>query len=628
MRSFDFYETLITRMAGRPSDIFAIVGERLTIQGFAELRIQAEVRARKSLGAEVTFDQIYEYLALPVELKRQAQLLEIELERTLVRPITSVLSKMRSGDLIVSDMYHRADLYREILKKLAPDVMPGAVIVSGSVGLNKASGKLWKKVIAEYPDLQNHVGDNPLADVKRAQQNGLRASHYHWASLNRYEAALASNGLDGSLMAGVSKSTRLSLIGAESSPSAVATVEAFSSVFGPLLYAFADWIIRACENAGINNVYFLARDGQLPFEICQRLTVSLGSNLECHYIYASRQALHLPGCKSIDDAESWLLENTPHLSLRVVADRAGVPLECVVDAASPVLAVGPEANIPMIERPVLKRVIRNPAFLAAFNESIRRVYEPAFDYYRAQGLQAKDTFAIVDVGWNGRMQSSFRSLLEKSSLTPKRILGLYLCLSHRLSSGRGDELRGFIADPERPSSASFFDQYRHVFEAALSADHPTTLRFLYREGKSVPCFGAPYPAKTREKILLQHASVNAFIENLLTVSDALGRPIQPSTGSVVENLMRFLSRPTRMDGKAFEDFLFVDGQTGTEMSPVCKVVSPMELFKRSRNLGYWREGSMSLSGLDRLLPVRTAMGRLRKAFRPGNVGVLKSHNQS
>lgn len=628
MRSFDFYDTLITRMVARPSDIFAIVGDRLRIGRFSELRIEAELTARRLLGAEVTFDQIYENLALPAKLKRQAQLLEIELESNLVRPITSVLSKMRSGDLVVSDMYHGAELYREILKKLAPDVLPGAVIVSGSVGLNKASGKLWKKVIADYPDLRHHVGDSPLADVKQARQNGLQASLYHGASLNRYEAALASNGLDGSLMAGVSKSTRLSLIPVDGSPSAVATIEAFSSVFGPLFYAFADWIIRSCENAGINNVYFLARDGQLPFEVCQRLVTSSGSGLQCRYIFASRHALHLPGCKSIDDAEGWLLDNTPHLSLSVIADRAGVPLECIVDAASGVLAAGPEVNIPMIERPLLKRVIRDPAFLAVFNESVRRVYEPAFAYYRAQELTEKDTFAIVDVGWNGRMQSSLRTLLEKGGAHPRRILGLYLCLSRRLTSGPEDELRGFIADPERPSSASFFDQYRHVFEAALSADHPTTLRFSYCDGKSVPCFGAPYPAETREKILIQHATVNAFIENLLTVSNALGRPIQASSGSIVENFMRFLSRPTRLDGKAFEDFLFADGQTGTEMSPVCKLVRPMELFKRSRDLGYWREGSLSVSGLDLLLTVRTAIGRLRRAFRSGNASVVKSHNQS
>lgn len=628
MHSFDFYDTLITRMVGRPPDIFAMIGDRLSLGHFSELRVEAEQRARRLLGAEVTFDQIYEHLALPVELKRRAQLLEIDLERNLVRPITSVLSKMRTGDLIVSDMYHSADLYREILKEFAPGVVPRAVIVSGSVGLNKASGKLWKKVIADYPDLKDHVGDNWTADVDQVQRNGLRATHYRGATLNRYEAALADEGLDGSLMAGVSKATRLSLIRVDSSPSAFATIEAFSSVFGPLFYAFADWIIRSCENAGIDNVYFLARDGQLPFEVCQRLLAGLGSKLHCRYIYASRQALHLPGCKSIDDAESWLLENTPHLSLRVIADRADVPLECIVDAASRVLAGGPEANIPMIERPLLKRVIRDPAFLEAFNESVCRVYGPAFTYYRAQGLTEKDALAIVDVGWNGRMQSSLRTLLEKGGACPKRILGLYLCLSRRLSSGPEDELRGFIADPERPSSASFFDQYRHVFEAALSADHPTTLRFSYCDGKSVPCFGAPHPAETREKILLQHASVNAFIENLLTVSNALGRPIRPSTGSITQNFMKFLSRPARLDGKAFEDFLFVDGQTGTEMSPVCKLVHPMELFKPSRDLGYWREGSLSVSGLDTLLTVRTAIRRLRKAFRSGNVGVVKSHDQS
>lgn len=618
MHSFDFYDTLITRMVGRPSDIFAIVGERLRIDRFSELRIEAELTARKLLGGEVTFDEIYDHLALPIELKREAQRLELEFERSLVLPVTPVLSHMRSGDLIVSDMYHQPDLYRGILKRLAPDIVPGAVMVSGTIRLNKATGQLWKKVVADYPDLRDHIGDNPLADVERARENGLHASIYRGASPNRYEAALADDGLDGSLMAGLSKSTRLSLIRADSSPSEAATIEAFSSVFAPLLYAFSEWIIRTCKDSGINDVYFLARDGQLPFEICQRIAASLGSNLRCRYIYASRQALHLPGCRSVDDAESWLLDNTPHLSLNVIADRADVPPECVANAAQRVLDVEPDTNIPTADRPLLKHVIRDPAFLKAFNESIRRVYEPAVDYYRAQGLQTKDSFAIVDVGWNGRMQSSLRSLLEKAGISPKRILGLYLCLSRRLRSRQEDELRGFLADPERPNSAAFFDQYRHVFEAAMSADHPTTLRFIYKEGGPVPRFGAPYPAKIRERILLQHSAVHAFIENTLTVSHARGRPLQTPADAIVKNFMRFLSRPTRQDGKAFQDFLFVDGQAGAEMEPVCKVVHAMELLRRSRTLGYWREGSLSVSGFERLLTARSTVARLRRAFRTGN----------
>jgi hypothetical protein len=611
MRSFDFYDTLVARMVANPADIFSLVGERLSIPDFRSMRIAAEVAARSALGGEVTFQQIYDYVPLASDLKERARSLEFDLERTLVVPVAAVSSQIRTGDLIISDMYHDESLYRDVLQRLVPGVVPGAVLISGSTGVNKATGGLWKRVTADYPAHQSHIGDNMLSDVSQARRNGLVADFFGGAMLNRYEMTLAKQGGDGSIIAGASRAARLSLIRSDTPPAEAATIEAFASVFGPLLHAFVHWIMSACAEEGIRDVYFLARDGQLPFRICSRLTAESNQDLRCHYIFASRQALHLPGCTVIEDAESWLLEDTPHLTLRIIAERACIPLDVIVAAAEPHIAVDPDHNLPPRDRQLLGSIIRDPLFVAAFIASVTRAVDPASAYYLSHGLASGGGVALVDVGWNGRLQRSLGALLEKSGHRPEQFLGLYLCLSKRLSNAPGDDLRGFVADPERSERVAFFDQYRHVFEAALSADHPTTVGFEFSDGAARPLFGQPYSPAMQQKIALQHATLDVFLDNLIALGRAAGRSILPSAESVTENLMQFLSRPTPSNGLAFEGFSFVDGQTGTETKPISRILRATELLKPTRDFGYWPEGTLSASGLGVVASIRRAVRRLR-----------------
>jgi hypothetical protein len=611
MRSFDFYDTLVVRMVANPADIFSLVGERLNIPDFRSMRITAEVAARSALGGEVTFQQIYDYVPLASDLKERARSLEFDLERSLVVPVAAVSSQIRTGDLIVSDMYHDEELYRDVLRRLVPGVVPGAVLVSGSTGVNKARGGLWKRVAADYPAHQSHIGDNMLADVSQARRNGLVADYFGGAVLNRYEMTMAKQGGDGSIIAGASRAARLSLIRSDSPPADAATIEAFASVFGPLLHAFVHWIMRACAEQGIRDVYFLARDGQLPFRMCSKLVAESGQDLRCHYIFASRQALHLPGCTSIEDAESWLLDDTPQLTLRMIAERACIPLDVVAAAAESHFVVGPDDNISPRERQLLRLVISDPLFVTAFIAGVARVMEPASAYYLSQGLASRGDVALVDIGWNGRLQRSLGALLKKSDHRPEQLLGLYLCLSKRLSNAPGDDLRGFLADPERPERVAFFDQYRHVFEAAMSADHPTTVGFEFSNGAARPLFGEPHSFAMVQKIALQHTTLDAFLDNLIALGRAAGRSILPSVESVTENLVQFLSRPTPSNGLALEGFSFVDGQAGDEAKPISRIVKVADLLKSTRDLGYWPEGTLSASGLEIVASVRRAVRRLR-----------------
>jgi hypothetical protein len=487
-------------------------------------------------------------------------------------------------------------------------------LVSGALGVNKATGGLWKKVATEYPTHEFHLGDNIFADVYQARRNGLVADHFVGSELNRYELTMAQHGGDDSIIAGASRATRLSLIRLDSLEDEVATIDAFASVIGPLILAFVHWVMRACETEGIRDVYFLARDGQLPFKLCSRLVAESGQELYCHYIYGSRQALHLPGCKTIDDASIWLFENPAHLTLRKIAERTCIPLDVVMETARPYMAVGSEDVIRKEELQLLDRVIHSPCFVAAFMASVNRAFEPAMAYYHAQGLASKRKFALVDIGWNGRLQRSLGALLEKSGHRPDRVLGLYLCLSRRPSANPWDELRGFVADPERSDLATFFDMYRGVCEAALSADHPRTIRFELIEGTPQPVFGELYPDGTKRRIALQHTVLAEFTEHIVALSRAASRLIAPSPVLAVDNFMKFLRHPRRSDGLAFQGFLIDGDQTGYEMSPIIRFIRASDLLMRRRELGCWPEGSLSASGYRVAAFFRRIWQGLRRKF--------------
>jgi hypothetical protein len=611
MRSFDFYDTVVTRLVAEPTDIFSLVGERIGVPEFRSLRIAAEATARASINREVSLRQIYDYLSLDANTKDRARRLELQLEEELIAPVTAVLSQVRTGDFIVSDMYHDESLFRNMLKRFAPSIVPGRVIVSSAVGTSKASGGIWKMLAAEYPSHEWHIGDNPVADVRRVRACGLKARHFTGAMLNPYEARLAKDGKDGSLIAGASRAARLSIMQRTTLPPETAAIEAFASVFCPILHAFVSWIVSTCESEGIKDVYFLARDGQLPFKIALTLAQERRQDTRVHYVYASRHALHLPGCSSIDGAESWLLDNTPHLSLRTIAERAAVPVEIVVSAAQPRLGCSPDENIPPAKRTRLREVIRDASFVDAFTASVDHAFGPAASYYLRQGLGTGERVALVDIGWNGRLQRSLGSLMEKASKQPTQILGLYLCLSRRAAALPGHQLRGFMADPERAQLAAFFDGYRHILEAAFSADHPSTVGFHFVGGDAQPVFGAPYTKTVHQRIALHHAVCEAFAQNVATLERAAGRPLIPSTSQAVKNLQLFLSQPRRNDGLAFIGFPFVGNQTGDEAKPICKYVTPADLLSDGRDRGYWREGSFSASGLSLVNALRRIVQRRR-----------------
>lgn len=617
MKSFDLYDTLLTRLVATPADVFRLVEDETGLIGFAQMRAAAELKARRKAGGrEITLAEIYAELGLDHERGEQAKAAELHFETVLVTGIVQNMEGLMAGDVVISDMYHSADTLKKVLSScLAEDRMP-TVLVSAELGKRKADGGLWDHLRTELPHLREHIGDNYMSDVRHPRRRGIKAVHFRDAELTHYERRYVDGSLDGSLVAGFARGARLACVSKGADPEERGLVGAFASVFAPVLVAFVEWVLEDCLRQGIRRVFFLARDGQLLYRIACELIEARALPLQPHYIYGSRQSLHLPGFTDIESAEPWLLENTPVLTLRDVAERAGLVPEQLAEIGQDhgLAGIDADTNIPTVKRACLKSLIRDDRVHDALAAASHERWEDAFDYYASAGLQPGHHVALVDVGWNGRMQGSLRKLLAKSESPEIRINGYYLCLSRALRVSELDQLDGFLHHPERSDEACFYDSYRGVIEAALSADHATTVAFARQDGKAVPLFGRQPTGAEVERVRLQQDVVMRFVSLMLHTERVLGRRIRIDRDNAVQNLRRYLTVPSRIDAMAFSSRDFFEGQVESRAQAITtRVGLGLDLLRRAR-LGLWPEGSVAASGLGMLLPALRTLRKLKSAI--------------
>jgi hypothetical protein len=614
MKSFDFYDTLFTRLVAEPAGIFRIMEEVLQIPGFAMRRQEAERAARRAKGgAEIDLAAIYRQLPLPATDLARVQSFELLLERQLLVPIRRNLNRVSIGDLVVSDMYLPPGAFESILANHLPEGVRPLLYVSSAVGHRKSDGSLWRVLRAKHPQIELHVGDSERGDVRQVRRQGLRAEHFRGAELNRYERRfVARQGLDGQLIAGVSRATRLSAPDTRDDAAELRSIdEVFSSVIAPLLVAFVESVLEDCIGRGIRDICFLARDGQVLFRIAQLIIAQRALPLQPHYVYGSRHALHLPGFSSIAKAETWLLENTPHLSLAEVAARAEIPLAIIREAGARLGLNDVEANIDSARRPLLKKLLEDPSIGDSLRTTSARKWETALAYYRQVGLLPGRELALVDVGWTGRMQASLRGLLDKAEGPVVTLRGHYLCLSSKLITSEHDSLVGFLNDPDQPTSKCPFDAYRCVVEASLMADHGTTLGFQSTAEGVQPVLGPPPSSQLLEAVERQQATVLRYVMLMLQVEKVRGVRIRWPKDLVSSNLLTMFRRPLPMEVQAFLGRAFFEGQADNLLKEVVRKVPFGTDWLRRHRMGLWPEGSLVASGGRPLLPLVRAARLLK-----------------
>lgn len=310
--SFDIFDTLILRRVLKPSDVFRLMApEVLKILSksknksidFPLERMKAERDARRDLmirdggdkAFEINFAQIYAQLQKNLKLtdKQTQQIQKLELETELkccvvhpkIKQVYDYCIQQKKQVWFVSDMYLSKSDIIKILKNAGykhKDISKN-VIVSSEYNATKHNGNLFKVLLEKskaHPRYILHIGDSLKADVLGARKNKIRSSYLrklfkpHHKKHHKYS---------------LSKSVQIAL----QDINKLEDKDYFSnlgySLIGPLMLQFCHWIYKDVKKRGIKKIYFLSRDGYLPYEAF-KILFGHDKEVEPIYLFASRRA--------------------------------------------------------------------------------------------------------------------------------------------------------------------------------------------------------------------------------------------------------------------------------------------------------------------------------------------------
>jgi FMN phosphatase YigB (HAD superfamily) len=655
---FDVFDTVITRGFARPADLFAEVAARLQRAGLIDGPVEAWVRLRLraerdlSRAGTATLGSIYAHLGercrWPTVERGRAMAVEVETELECHRPVPAAAKLIADARaqgravVFISDMYLPTSVIRSSLAAAGAWREGDRLYVSGEAGATKVHGKLYARVLADLgvtPAALTHIGDHPEADVAAPSRLGIRAHAFTQARLSRYEEVVADEGrLPTQFRTRLAAAMRLArLANTERGGAAGVIWDVSVDVIGPVLLGYVLWCVAQAKEAGLRRLYFLSRDGQTPFRIARQLPAAVSSGLEFRYLYASRQAWHPAAVTEIDDADcEWLFaQGGSSLTVGAIARRLNFDLHEFLGLLARAGWRRADGDSPLAgsQLTALREALRSPIALAAVRERVNACRAVLSDYLRAEGIADGTPYAVVDVGWNGRLQRSLSRVLAAAGARPAGgTVGLYFGLCRRARAFPDDRLLAYAYDFERDGQHLEGVLTGPLIEQFTEADHGTLTGYAAARGGVTPVLReARNEAALRWGFEHQQQGVARFAQEFMRLREAAG-PVEPRhwRDAALVLLAAFSLAPSAEEARVFGAFPKTDTQShddARELAPpftraeACgtaligqRRLSRARPFKAMPQ-SLWPGGSVARSGsalAGRLLRLRH--GLLAKAF--------------
>lgn len=278
VNSWDIFDTIIGRKCGTPARLWSLVGEQAGIEGFAEMRRNAEAVVQ-SAWRDYTIRDIYRQLARHSGFSNdQADDLcqaELAVECEQAFPIAQYARRVKPGDIAVSDMYLSVPQIQTILD--AAGIEKDLTIYATCHG--KAKGTIWRDVKARHT-IARHIGDNQRSDVQEPRRAGIRTEPAS-TEMDEHEKLYANHCED---LAWWIRYRRLS----ETYSGVIGNLKKAQIQFNmPLLLAWCHSLREFVSEKQASKVLFLSRDGCLA----QLLWDTIYPKIPSEYLYCSRECM-------------------------------------------------------------------------------------------------------------------------------------------------------------------------------------------------------------------------------------------------------------------------------------------------------------------------------------------------
>jgi len=479
--SFDMFDTLFYRRSGMPETVFDLMkeewGERFGCAApecFASLRAGSERQAQQRHGRDtVTIDEIYESMCVflgPTDPSIEEIIdYELDMEKRVLAPVAAgaeLVDKARhSGKQIVfpSDTYLPESFLTELLQRHGFMQKGDRLYASAKRGASKATGQLFPHVAKDLglpASSLLHIGNSEEVDVKRARSNGWRAQHFGLADWNNREWVLwhlsqAGRGLSQHVHA-AARNARLNGVGDDRQDNAAFNIGA--AVAGPVLVAFAEWILEQARKDGIDELFFLSRDAQVVFEICRIISENEknAQSPKLTYVYGSRQVWAFYALRSLveNDQAAFFADQLAFsaTSLEDCADLLGFAGDAAVRNLFPRIqkvqdaAPDREQRLRFYQSLLDDHALRNSLQSKMAERS--RIY---MEYLSTLPVRAGSSCAIVDIGWSGMWTEIVGSMFRDAGAG--KVVGLQMGRFRKTHPTWNVRVECFLFD-ESPSGAA------------------------------------------------------------------------------------------------------------------------------------------------------------------------------
>ncbi len=344
-------------------------------------------------------------------------------------------------------------------------------------------------------------------------------------------------------------------------------------VLAPTLVEYTEWVLRSARAAGIQRLYFLARDAYPMYQTAQLLCQSRGWDVDCRYLKVSRYAIRLPEYHLLGEGcVDRICLGGIRVTLFKILTRAGLFLEEMDAVVSEIdFPGGLQRELLYPEVMALRGTLAKcKAFRTAVEAHSRDAFPAALGYLRQEGLLDDVSYALVDSGWVGTLQESLQRLLrtEKPGL---KLRGYYFGLYEIPKTMEPDQYACFYFSPGlQIARKTKFSNC--LFETVFSAPGGMTLRYREAQGRFLPEESGK-ENNNAQSLARWDALLLRFAEHYCAESDA-----RPGGAKLCQRLLsRFMGSPEPWEVAAYGGNLFCDDVVDNTLQEVAARLTRKEI---------------------------------------------------
>lgn len=250
------------------------------------------------------------------------------------------------------------------------------------------------------------------------------------------------------------------------------------------LFYFIEKLHNTLVEQGIQQVYFLSREGQPLMRMFDMYREKVGGHITSHYLEVSRRSTLLLSLAPLAEENfETLFRQYRHISLLEFLSSLG--LEAQTQSLAQALGLSDGAETAREEDFPTSSTFASLKTLPQFQylfESERTTRRRAFITYFSQlsGGTLSDRLVIIDVGWKGTIQDNLFALLCRNGDTSVRtVTGYYVGLVAQGAVDPCNDKYGLLFSSVGTPSPWFrvFNENRALFEVVLAADHGSIVSY-------------------------------------------------------------------------------------------------------------------------------------------------------